>query len=164
MIDQFENSSIPFNGEDQVNGSAVNHIKGLIRVQLAKIPKGGAEQLEGYDRAMYLQDPRTKSLTGNEVKQLLHYIGQFPTVNGQISDPAYYLIGGRALETYLKTQAEAFRNQINNADENEEEIGKTEKQDIKAPPPPDVEKVTGLPRLGLELNEEIQKIKKLITY
>jgi hypothetical protein len=53
---------------------------------------------------------------------------------------------------------------INKARENQEELGKTEKQDVKPPKPPQLEKITGMPRIKLELTEQLERINKLMTY
>jgi hypothetical protein len=159
MIDQFENSAVPFVGE------LAKNIKNQIRSQIQGL-QGSAEHLDGYNRGRFLLG--AQKLTGLELKRLQNYIDSLPRdQQGKITDPAYYMIGGDALHTFIKQETQRLRDQINKAEENQEELGKPEQQDIKPMPPPNLEKTTGLPRLGLEmpsLNEQLNKIKKLIQY
>jgi hypothetical protein len=162
MVDQFENSTIPFNNE------LAQQIKTQIKSQLNQI-QGSTEHMEGWNRAKYLLT--AQKLTGLELKQLRHYIDELPRdAQGQITDPAYVMIGGNALNTFVQQAILRLRYQINTADANEKELGKTEKQDVTPPKPPNTEETTGLPKLGLaidnltDLNEELIKIKNLILY
>jgi hypothetical protein len=162
MVDQFENSAVPFNDE------LAQQIKTQIQSQLNKI-QGSTENMEGWNRAKYLL--RAQKLTGLELKQLKHYIDELPrNAQGQITDPVYAMIGGNALNTFVQQAMLRLRHQINTADANEEKLGKTEKQDVTPPSPPNIEQTTGLPKLGLaldkltDLNEELIKIKNLILY
>lgn len=156
MVDQFENSAILFKGK------LANEIKNRIRTNLQNI-QGSTERLEGYDRANFLLS--ATKLTGLELKALQHYIDTLPrNQQGIITNPAYNLIGGDALNTFIKKEIARLRHQINSADALEKELGKTEKQDITPPAPPNLEATTGLPRLGLELNEQVTRIKQLIHY
>jgi hypothetical protein len=43
-------------------------------------------------------------------------------------------------------------------------LGKTEKQDVKPSKPPQFEKTTGLPRIKLDLAEELKRINTLIKH
>lgn len=156
MIDQFENSAVPFNGE------AANRIKNQIRTQIQGL-QGSAEHLEGYNRGRFLVG--AQKLTGLEMKRLLNYIDTLPRdQQGKVTDPAYVMIGGDHLHTFLQQETKRLRDLFNRAEENEKELGKTEKQEVTPPKPPDLEGVTGLPRLGMELNEQVNKIKRLIQY
>lgn len=159
MIDQFENSAIEFRGEipDLIKNKIRTHIQGV---------QGSAEHLDGYNRGRFLLG--TGKLTGLELKRLQNYIDGLPRdQQGKITDPAYEMIGGDLLHTFIKQETERLRNQINKSAENQEELGKPEQQDIKPMPAPNLEKTTGLPRLGMEmpsLNEQLNKIKRLIQY
>jgi len=156
MVDEFEKSAVSFKGE------LPTRIKNLIRSQLSNI-NGSVENMEGYSRAKYLQD--AQALTGLELKRLQNYIDSLSrNGEGKITNPAYNLIGGDALHTFIKQESTRLRQQINSAEELQKDMGKTEKQDVSPPAPPNFEKATDLPRLGLELDEQIKRIKKIITY
>lgn len=156
MVDEFENSVVPFKGE------LPEHIKTLINQQLNNV-QGSTENLEGFNRAKFIL--QAQQLTGLELKRLRNYIDSLPKdEQGRITDPAYLMIGGDALNTFIQTETERLRHQINTAAENQESLGKTEKQDIKPPKPPDFEAATGIPKLGLLFEQELTKIKHLITY
>jgi hypothetical protein len=153
-IDQLEHSAVDFVGE------LPTRIKSQIKTQIQGL-QGSLEHKEGYDRGQFLLG--AQKLTGYELKRLQSYIDSLPRdQQGRITDPAYEMIGGDLLHTFVKQETQRLRDQINKADENEKELGKTEKQDVKPAKPEGVEKATGLPRLGLELNEQITRIKQLI--
>lgn len=155
MIDQFENTAVSFEGE------LPDRIKAQIRDQLERVPQGAAENLDGYNRGKYLLS--ASKLTGLEMKRLMHDIEDMPRdAEGRITDPAYLMIGGDALNTFLQTEMKRLRHQINSADEMEKELGKTEKQDINPSRPPSVTGMVGIPTLTGNLTEEINRIKQLI--
>lgn len=159
MIDQFENSAVEFRGEipDRIKAQIKSRIQGL---------QGSAEHRDGYNRGRFLLG--AGKITGLEMKRLRNYIDSLPRdQQGNITDPAYEMIGGKMLDTFIQQETQRLRDQINKSEENQEELGKPEQQDVKPPPPPNLEKTTGLPRLGLDmpsLNEQLNKIKKLIQY
>lgn len=160
MIDQFEKSAVQFTTPLAVM------IKNQIRSQIGGL-QGSLEHRDGYDRAQFLLHANV--LTGLELKALKHYIDNLPrNAEGKITDPAYYLIGGNYLATFVMQEMQKLRDQINRAEANQKELGKTEKQDTHAPKPPETEEVTGLPKLGLaitdRLAEQVNRIKKLIVY
>lgn len=156
MVDEFENSAIPFNSE------LAQQIKTQIQMQLNNL-RGPAENLEGYNRAKYLL--QAQQLTGIEMKRLRNYIDSLPRDDqGRISDPAYAMIGGDALNTFIQTETERLRHQINKAEESQENMDATKKQDVTPPAPPETEEVTGLPKLDLMLKEELKRIKQIILH
>lgn len=159
MIDQFETSAVAFRGEipDRIKAKIKTQIQGL---------QGSAEHRDGYNRGRFLLS--TSIITGLEMKRLRNYIDKLPRdQQGNITDPAYEMIGGNMLDTFIQQETKRLRDQINKSEENQESLGKPEQQDVKPPPAPNLEKTTGLPRLGLEmpsLNEQLNKIIKLIQY
>lgn len=158
MIDEFENSAIPF------NDALAQRIKTNIQQKMSEVQEGSKEHLEGLERAKFLLGAH--KLTGLELKRLKNYIDTMPRdAEGRVTNPAYYLIGGDALHTFVMDAIKRLRYQINRAEENQKDLGKTEKQDI-TPAKPKLEKVTGIKRIKneLKLNEQLARIKKLIQY
>ena len=154
MVDEFENTVIRFDGD------FAQKIKNKIRTNIQGL-QGSKQHLEGYNRGRFLLD--ATKLTGLELKRLQNYIDSLPKdQNGRITNPAYEMIGGDDLRAFIEQETTRLRHQINAMEKNQEELGKTEKQDIKPPKPPSIEQSTGLPRLSLELNENIKRIKQLI--
>jgi hypothetical protein len=156
MVDEFENSTVPF------NDALAQRIKTSIRQKLGEVQEGSQEHLEGLDRAKFLLN--AGKLSGLELKRLKNYIDTLPRDSeGRPTNPAYYLIGGDALHTFVMDAIKRLRDLINKGKENQEELGKTEKQDVK-PPKPNLEKTTGFPHIHLELTEQVKRIKQLIQY
>ena len=157
MVDEFERSVVDF-----LNDPLAKLIKTNIKRQIGGL-QGSKEHMEGYQRAQFLV--RSSKLTGLELKRLKHYIDSLSRNNkGEITDFAYNMIGGDALYSFLLREIERLRHQINKARENQEELGKTEKQDVKPSKPPKFEKITGMPRLHLNLAEELKRINSLTIY
>ena len=162
-IDKLENSVVLFNDE------LAKEIKNNIRVQLQGV-QGSTEHMEGWNRGQFLLG--AAKLTGLELKRLHDYIEDLKktAVDGRITNPAYAMIGGDALATFVNRELERLRKVINAEAANEEELGKTEKQDIKPAKPPDFEGTTGIPKVGnlfgkhSELSEQVQRIKQLIQH
>lgn len=158
MIDEFERSAIPFKGE------LPTVIKNNIKVQLGRLQGQSVENLEGYQRAQFLLG--AQSLTGNELKQLQHYIDSLPrNQQGEVTDPAYAMVGGDSLHTFVKQETKLLRDRINKADANKEELGQPDTEDVKPLPITPPKNLSGLSKLsGLDLNltEEIKRIKQLI--
>lgn len=156
MVDEFEKTLIPFNGSD------AKLIKTNIKKQIGGL-QGSKENLEGFERAKFLLI--APKLTGLELKRLKNYIDSLPRdEDGKIIDPAYYLIGGDVLHSFIIREMDRIRKRINKAEENQDELGKGKKEDVKPAPPPNLEQTTGLPRIKLDLNEETKRINKLIKY
>jgi len=156
MIDEFEKTLIPFNGAD------AKLIKANIKRQIGGL-QGSKENLDGFQRAQFLLI--APKLTGLELKRLKNYIDFLPRDEaGIVTDPAYNLIGGDILHSFIIREMDGIRKRINKAEENQKEMGKTEKQDIKPSKPPNLEQIIGLPRITLDLNEQTKRINQLTKY
>lgn len=155
MIDEFENSAVDFQDDP-----LVKHIKANIETQTSGL-QGSIEHLDGYQRAQFLL--HAHKLTGLELKRLQNYIDSLPRDSeGRVTDPAYAMIGGDALHTFIMREIKRIRYQINRAKDNQKELGATEKQDVKPSRPPKTNSM--FPRVTLGLAEQLERINKLIIY
>lgn len=113
---EFEKTLIPFNGAE------AKLIKANIKRQIGRL-QGSKENLDGFQRALFLLI--APKLTGLELKRLKNYIDLLPRdESGIVTDPAYYLIGGDILHSFIIREIEGIRKRINKAKENQEEMGK----------------------------------------